>query len=102
MPSVSLLKPNGQPRRDCEILLKDSSIAKQVRKDVKAALEDFAENPHLTIYAQSELDLVLSRIDDDWPTSDRRKKMLERWKDVKDPVDRYFISERLSERDAPK
>src|ERR1019366_2257350 len=95
-----LFDSDGKPRIDIEWLLQHD-LATHVRKDVKSILEDFADDPKLPIYAQTELDRVLTRIDDNWPKSDRRAKMLKRWEKVKDPVDRYFIKDQLK-RDASK
>jgi len=96
----SQLFDEGEVRREVEWLLQHD-LAKRVRKDVKSVLEDFADDPKLPIYAQTELDRVLTRIDDDWPKSDRRAKMLKRWEKVKVPVDRYFIKDQLKQ-DASK
>jgi hypothetical protein len=95
-----LFTSKGELRRDYEILLdKSDSLAKHVRKDVKSMLERFVDDDKLPIYAQTELDGVLSRIEDDWGNSDLRKKLLQRWEKVKDPVDRYFIDSHLGESD---
>jgi hypothetical protein len=96
----SQLFEEGELRRDAEWLI-EHDLAKRVRKDVKSILEDYADDPKLPIYAQTELDRVLTRIDDDWPKSDRRAKMLKRWEKVKVPVDRYFIKDQLKQ-DASK
>jgi hypothetical protein len=85
----------GKHRADSEWQLRNNDLVKQVRKDVKLMLLDYADDPKLPIYAQAELDIALTRIDDDWPKSDRRAKMFQRWEKVKDPVDRYFVDARL-------
>ncbi len=91
----------GELRNDFEWFLQHD-LAKRVRKDVKSVLEDFADDPKLPIYAQTELDRVLTRMgENDWLKSCRRSKMLQRWEKVKDPVDRYFIKEQLKQ-DASK
>ncbi|HVS36137.1 MAG TPA: hypothetical protein VMS17_11200 [Gemmataceae bacterium] len=95
-----ILTSSGAQRNDCELVIRHPSVAKLLRGDVKAALENYAENRELTIYAQAELDRVLMRIDgDDWLASNRRRNMLFRWNDVTDPIDRYFINTRLHELD---
>jgi hypothetical protein len=90
-----LFTREGEMIRSSEILIRSHKLEKYVRKDVKSMLEDFADDPKVPIYAQTELDRVLTRIDDDWLKSERRAKMLKRWEKVKDPVDRYFIKVQL-------
>lgn len=90
-----LFTSKGKVRSDVEWLLQHD-LAKRVRKDVKAILDGFADDPKLSIYAQVELDRVLNRMEgDDWLKSSRRSKMLEHWKKVRNPVDRYFIDGQL-------
>jgi hypothetical protein len=96
----SQLFDEGKLRDDAQVLI-EHDLAKRVRKDVKAMLLDFADDQKVPIYAQTELDRVLTRIDDDWPKSCRRSKMLKRWEKVKNPVDHYFIKEQLKQ-DASK
>jgi hypothetical protein len=98
---AKLFTPEGKIIDDSEELIRTPSWEKYVRKDVKSMLEDFADDANLPIYAQIELDDILTRINDDWLKSDRRSKMLQRWEKVKDPVDRDFISGKLK-RDASK